>query len=90
MPIRRTGMARRRGSSRCGDRGREPELSNAHATPFARSHCQMPPTGPSYRSDRDPNMMMAIPVRLTATPTQSVVVGLTLSTSISHISATPT
>lgn len=48
------------------------------------------PARPSYESERGPNMMMAMPARLTATPTQSVVVGLTLSTSISHISATPT
>lgn len=38
---------------------------------------------------RGPNMMMAMPTRLTATPTQSVVVGLTLSTSISQTMATP-
>ena len=34
-------------------------------------------------------MMMAIPAKLTATPTQSDVVGRTLSTSISHTTATP-
>lgn len=38
---------------------------------------------------RGPNMMVAMPARLTATPTQSVVVGRTLSTSISQTIATP-
>lgn len=42
------------------------------------------------QAERGPNMMMAMPARLTATPTQSVVVGLTLSTNISQSSATPT
>lgn len=41
------------------------------------------------QAERGTNMMMAMPARLTATPTQSVVVGLTLSPSLSHISATP-
>lgn len=44
---------------------------------------------PTQWLDRGPNMMMAMPSRLTATPTQSVVVGLTLSTSISQTMATP-
>jgi hypothetical protein len=44
---------------------------------------------PAQWLDRGPNMMMAMPSRLTATPTQSVLVGLTLSTSISQMTATP-
>lgn len=37
---------------------------------------------------RGPNMMMAIPAKLTATPTQSDIDGRTPSTSISHKMAT--
>jgi len=38
---------------------------------------------------RGPNMMMDIPARQTPTPTQSDVEGRTLSTNISHTTATP-
>ncbi len=39
--------------------------------------------------DRRPSMMMTMPIMLTATPSQSVPVGLTLSTNISQMIATP-
>lgn len=41
------------------------------------------------QAGRRPNMMMNIPSRLTPTPSQSVPVGLTLSTTMSQTMATP-
>ena len=43
-----------------------------------------------YEEDRGPNMMTAIPAKVMATPTQSVVVGRMPSTAQSQRMATPT